>query len=146
MNEDKTVLVNLEEETEFKQEEVFLSEIDKAYLELGKAYYKGKYEDPLPELVYYFDRIKRLENIVTMEKEDFFAKKEEIVKPKEEKIEIKVEEEQATGLKKILRDLPNLNPKTSMSSQQSDGIERCPKCNRIRKKGGRFCSNCGHEF
>ena len=39
MNEEKTVLINLEEKTESNQNETFLSEIDKAYLELGKAYY-----------------------------------------------------------------------------------------------------------
>lgn len=146
MNEEKTVLINLEEKTESNQNETFLSEIDKAYLELGKAYYKGKYEDPLPELVYYFDRIKRLENIITMEKQDFLTVKEEKTKIKEEKIEIKTEEDEASVLKKILRDLPNLNQKKPAVSQQNDEIIRCPKCNKIRKKGGRFCSNCGFEF
>ena len=48
--------------------------------------------------------------------------------------------------RKILRDLPNLNQKKPAVSQQNDEIIRCPKCNKIRKKGGRFCSNCGFEF
>ena len=33
---------------------------NQAYLELGKAYYEGGFEDPLPELLPLFDRITRL--------------------------------------------------------------------------------------
>ena len=34
--------------------------LKQAYMELGKAYYEGRYEDPLPELLPLFDRITRL--------------------------------------------------------------------------------------
>ena len=32
----------------------------KLYMELGKAYYEGAFEDPLPELLPYFDKITRM--------------------------------------------------------------------------------------
>lgn len=35
-------------------------ELERAYMELGKAYYEGKFEDPLPCLLPLFDRITRI--------------------------------------------------------------------------------------
>lgn len=35
-------------------------ELERAYTELGKAYYEGKFEDPLPNLLPLFDRITRI--------------------------------------------------------------------------------------
>lgn len=35
-------------------------ELERAYLELGKAYYEGGLEDPLPQLLPLFDKITRL--------------------------------------------------------------------------------------
>lgn len=34
--------------------------LEMLYMELGKAYYEGKFEDPLPELLPYFDAITQL--------------------------------------------------------------------------------------
>ena len=34
-------------------------ELEKLYAKLGKAYYEGKFEDPLPELLPLFDQITR---------------------------------------------------------------------------------------
>lgn len=36
--------------------------LEQAYMELGKAYYEGRFEDPLPELLPLFDRVTRLRN------------------------------------------------------------------------------------
>ena len=36
--------------------------LEQAYMELGKAYYEGRFEDPLPELLPLFDRITTLKN------------------------------------------------------------------------------------
>lgn len=48
------------------EETVYLDGRDKTleelYFELGKAYYEGGFEDPLPELIHYFDKITRLRN------------------------------------------------------------------------------------
>lgn len=49
-NNDNTVFVNFDKQN--KQ-----GELEELYKELGKAYYKGAFEDPLPELLPLFDRI-----------------------------------------------------------------------------------------
>lgn len=38
------------------------NELDELYRELGKAYYEGRFEDPLPELLPYFDKITAVKN------------------------------------------------------------------------------------
>ena len=38
------------------------TELEQTYMELGKAYYEGRFEDPLPELLPLFDKITRLKN------------------------------------------------------------------------------------
>lgn len=54
---DRTVFVNMEKkETEGK----INSELEQIYMELGKQYYEGGFEDPLPELLPLFDKITRL--------------------------------------------------------------------------------------
>lgn len=73
---DKTVFVNFEKETpegytlapdciptEFKKEEKKeLDALEQAYMELGKAYYEGGFEDPLPQLIPLFEKITQLKN------------------------------------------------------------------------------------
>lgn len=52
---DKTLFVNYEkDDTDAK--------LEKLYTELGKAYYEGKFEDPLPELLPLFDEITSLKH------------------------------------------------------------------------------------
>lgn len=53
-----TVFVN--EEKLVKKEQIKINELDKLYLELGKAYYEGGFEDPLPQLLPLFDKITTL--------------------------------------------------------------------------------------
>ena len=52
---DKTVFVNYEKRN-------VDSSLEEAYMELGKAYYEGKFEDPLPELLPLFDKITRMKS------------------------------------------------------------------------------------
>lgn len=73
---DETVFVNMEMEqvkgTVPKAEEKGTGEKDKLtglYTELGKAYYEGGFEDPLPELINFFDEITKAKNVKT-EKQD----------------------------------------------------------------------------
>lgn len=49
-----TVFVNYEKDDKGSLE------LERAYMELGKAYYEGKFEDPLPALLPLFDRITRI--------------------------------------------------------------------------------------
>lgn len=73
--DDKTVYVNYEKETYQNigpydgmgnplavnaQTENKLSPLDELYYKLGKAYYEGAFEDPLPELLPLFDKITEL--------------------------------------------------------------------------------------
>lgn len=60
-NQDETVFVNFDKMASN-------STLDQAYMELGKAYYEGKFEDPLPQLLPLFDKITRLKN---QEKKDY---------------------------------------------------------------------------
>lgn len=39
-----------------------INTLDQLYRELGQAYYEGGFEDPLPELLGYFDKITKLRN------------------------------------------------------------------------------------
>lgn len=50
MDNDKTVFVNIEKETG-------KDELDRIYMELGKEYYEGAFEDPLPQLLPLFEKI-----------------------------------------------------------------------------------------
>lgn len=68
----ETVLVNTEvEQTGGTDEE----ELGRLYQELGKAYYEGAYEDPLPQLLPLFDEITKIvsrqENQQSAMAEDF---------------------------------------------------------------------------
>lgn len=52
---DKTLFVNYEKDDAD-------TKLEKLYAELGKAYYEGRFEDPLPELLPFFDEITTLKN------------------------------------------------------------------------------------
>lgn len=53
-----------EEETSVKNIETSeeLLKLEDLYRQLGKAYYEGRFEDPLPELLGLFDQITRIRN------------------------------------------------------------------------------------
>lgn len=42
--------------------EALFNKLDCLYRDLGKAYYEGGFEDPLPQLLSYFDEITNLRN------------------------------------------------------------------------------------
>ena len=60
-DQDATVLVN------FESKEEIARLLEQAYTELGKAYYEGGFEDPLPQLLPMFDRITGLKNKLEQE-------------------------------------------------------------------------------
>lgn len=55
---DKTFVINSTNES---------SDIDELYKELGKAYYEGGFEDPLPQLLPLFDRITTKKNEMSIQ-------------------------------------------------------------------------------
>ncbi len=62
--QDATILVNV------NREEEIIRLLDQTYTELGKAYYEGGFEDPLPELLPIFDRITNLKKELEAEKKE----------------------------------------------------------------------------
>lgn len=65
-NQDETVFVNYEKSgqdpsgADRPAGKNLSRELERAYRELGKAYYEGGFEDPLPQLLPLFDKITRL--------------------------------------------------------------------------------------
>lgn len=57
MQDNDTLFVNYEKDN-------INGKLEKIYAELGKAYYEGKFEDPLPELLPFFDEITKLKKSV----------------------------------------------------------------------------------
>lgn len=55
-NNDRTELVNFEKD----DMNAYTKELEGLYLDLGKAYYEGGFEDPLPQLLPLFDQITSL--------------------------------------------------------------------------------------
>lgn len=107
MENEKTVLVNYDRDMSVGQ----------AYLELGKAYYEERFEDPLPELLPLFDRITRLRSQAVAEETEIQKKGLE-----EKKI-------QATSNK--LRD--------------ASAPIFCTNCGEKLEQDAVFCGNCGHR-
>lgn len=73
-SDDRTVFVNFEKEmpAEHNKDSKSVStssvnveneELNALYMELGKAYYEGGYEDPLPQLLPLFDKITKIKNL-----------------------------------------------------------------------------------
>ena len=78
-DQDATVLVN------FDSKEEAAGLLEQAYTELGKAYYEGGFEDPLPQLLPLFDRITSLKN--RLEQEAAPAPQPEPVPPVPEEVQ-----------------------------------------------------------
>ena len=57
MENDRTVLVN---EEKMNTKDI----LEQAYMELGKEYYEGAFEDPLPQLLPLFEKINTIKNNV----------------------------------------------------------------------------------
>lgn len=51
------------------QELKLSDELEKLYRDLGKEYYEGGFEDPLPQLLGYFDKITKLRNELQTEQD-----------------------------------------------------------------------------
>lgn len=59
---DPTVFVNFEKEMLNNKNENDNTDLDDLYMQLGKAYYEGGFEDPLPQLLPLFEKITLLKN------------------------------------------------------------------------------------
>ncbi len=127
MENDKTVLVNFDGDMS----------LDQAYLELGKAYYEGGFEDPLPELLPLFDRITRLRSEAAASEAQQAAADADVkeVKPaSEESAEMNEGREEAEAPAEI-SDVPQTPPRPAF----------CPNCGERLEEGAVFCGNCGYR-
>lgn len=116
-DQDATVLVN------FESKEEIAGLLEQAYTELGKAYYEGGFEDPLPQLLPMFDRITDLKN--KLEQEAARAPQPEPAAPMPEEVQ----------------------PAPQPAPAYRPGQPRfCIYCGSRLKPGDLFCSNCGHRI
>lgn len=144
---DETVLVNVEEETQLKtasktEDQSGYGSLERAYMELGKAFYEGRYEDPTPELLPYFDRITRLIGQTSHE-----VKMDETEVGAPDPIQTKIEDEidayfEAQRPKK-LEDLSKIADPIVPSMPVA---QFCPECGTKHDPEDLFCGNCGFRL
>ena len=132
---DETVLVNVEEETQLKtasktEDQSGYGSLERAYMELGKAFYEGRYEDPTPELLPYFDRITRLIGQTSHD-------------PIQTKIEDEIDAYFEAQRPKKLEDLSKIADPIVPSMPVA---QFCPECGTKHDPEDLFCGNCGFRL
>lgn len=163
-DQDATVLVN------FNREEEIGRLLDQAYTELGKAYYEGGFEDPLPQLLPLFDRITNLKN--ELEKE---SAQQPAPAPQPEPVPVP-QSEPVPQPEPVPVPQPEPIPTSQADLQQAPPFESAPEmgagpqpgpasaprpqarpmkpvqhkfciyCGSPLQPGDAFCSNCGHKI
>ena len=149
-DQDATVLVN------FNREEEIGRLLDQAYTELGKAYYEGGFEDPLPQLLPLFDRITNLKN--ELEKE---SAQQPAPAPQPEPVPVPQPEPVPTS-QADLQQAPPFESAPDMGAGPQPGPASVPRpqarpmkpvqhkfciyCGSPLQPGDAFCSNCGHKI
>ncbi|MCI8646196.1 MAG: zinc ribbon domain-containing protein [Firmicutes bacterium] len=119
----KTVFVN----TEIENEAAETADLDKLYWELGKAYYEGAFEDPLPQLLPIFDKITTL---------------------------VKKQQADANSIAEDINSNPIPFPQTCRGCGTAipDNARFCPVCGmptieqNASPAGSKICSKCGEEL
>ena len=130
-DQDATVLVN------FNREEEMARLLEQAYSELGKAYYEGGFEDPLPQLLPLFERITNLKNELENLKAEAAAPVPEPVAEPAPQPEI--------------QPAPRWEPAPMPDRQQAQPLRPgeykfCIYCGSTLEPGDIFCSNCGRRL
>ena len=154
-DQDATVLVN------FNREEEAAGLLEQAYTELGKAYYEGGFEDPLPQLLPLFDRITSLKN--RLEQEAAPAPQPEPVPPVPEEVHPAPQPEPVPPVPEEVQPAPvpdevypepawepvpeERQPEPQPAPAFRPGQPRfCIYCGSRLEPGDLFCSNCGHRI
>ena len=154
-DQDATVLVN------FDSKEEAAGLLEQAYTELGKAYYEGGFEDPLPQLLPLFDRITSLKN--KLEQEAAPAPQPEPVTPVPEEVHPAPQPEPAPPVPEEVQPAPvpdevypepvwepvpeERQPEPQPAPAFRPGQPRfCIYCGSRLEPGDLFCSNCGHRI
>ena len=154
-DQDATVLVN------FDSKEEAAGLLEQAYTELGKAYYEGGFEDPLPQLLPLFDRITSLKN--RLEQEAAPAPQPEPVPPVSEEVHPAPQPEPVPPVPEEVQPAPvpdevypepawepvpeERQPEPQPAPAFRPGQPRfCIYCGSRLEPGDLFCSNCGHRI
>ena len=154
-DQDATVLVN------FDSKEEAAGLLEQAYTELGKAYYEGGFEDPLPQLLPLFDRITSLKN--RLEQEAAPAPQSEPVPPVPEEVHPEPQPEPVPPVPEEVQPAPvpdevypepawepvpeERQPEPQPAPAFRPGQPRfCIYCGSRLEPGDLFCSNCGHRI
>ena len=138
-DQDATVLVN------FDSKEEAAGLLEQAYTELGKAYYEGGFEDPLPQLLPLFDRITSLKN--RLEPEAAPAPQPEPVPPVPEEVQPAPVPDEVYP-EPAWEPVPEeRQPEPQPAPAFRPGQPRfCIYCGSRLEPGDLFCSNCGHRI
>lgn len=131
--DDKTVYVNYEKETYQNigsydgmgnplegntRTQNKLSPLDELYYKLGKAYYEGAFEDPLPELLQLFDKITELKRAGQQSKPSDVQVKPTVY-------------------------APQMNQHVYSTPQTPAKRQFCTNCGAKLEENARFCIRCG---
>lgn len=140
-DQDATVLVN------FNREEEMARLLEQAYSELGKAYYEGGFEDPLPQLLPLFERITNLKN----ELENLKAAAAAPVAEPAPQPEIQPEPVAEPAPQPEIQPAPRWEPAPMPDRQQAQPLRPgeykfCIYCGSPLEPGDIFCSNCGRRL
>ena len=158
-DQDATVLVN------FNREEEMARLLEQAYSELGKAYYEGGFEDPLPQLLPLFERITNLKNELENLKAAAAApvaepapqpeiQPEPVPEPVAEPApqpEIQPEPVAEPAPQPEIQPAPRWEPAPMPDRQQAQPLRPgeykfCIYCGSPLEPGDIFCSNCGRRL
>ena len=148
-DQDATVLVN------FESKEEIAGLLEQAYTELGKAYYEGGFEDPLPQLLPMFDRITDLKN--KLEQEAARAPQPEPAAPMPEEVQPAPQPEPVPPMPEEIQPAPQPEPVPPMWEEVQPAPQPAPAyrpgqprfciyCGSRLEPGDLFCSNCGHRI
>ena len=144
-DQDATVLVN------FNREEEMARLLEQAYSELGKAYYEGGFEDPLPQLLPLFERITNLKNELENLKAEAAAPVPEPVAEPAPQPEIQPEPVAEPAPQPEIQPAPRWEPAPMPDRQQAQPLRPgeykfCIYCGSPLEPGDIFCSNCGRRL
>ena len=144
-DQDATVLVN------FNREEEMARLLEQAYSELGKAYYEGGFEDPLPQLLPLFERITNLKNELENLKAAAAAPVPEPAPQPEVQPEPVAEPAPQPAPQPEIQPAPRWEPAPMPDRQQAQPLRPgeykfCIYCGSPLEPGDIFCSNCGRRM
>lgn len=135
-----------------RQEDGKMTELERLYMELGKAYYEGAFEDPLPQLLPLFDKISEIvlngggesqeDGTVSetefvgetqLDSEPLFENEEEWVTEPDDLIDTNNEDEEG----------PETEPYFETEPEDVAQAGCCPVCGAPIFENAKFCGTCG---